>query len=438
MRARNFAVLIILVLIFMGPRPGHAQKDPATEIANQATAKIDEFADFARKIAEARQGKIEQFEEATRALAEKSKEKIREGSVKAAQTLLKTGQAAEKQSLETPAPKKASASSPKDTSRIFLFVTLGPDPDSRLEQNRRLFQELPPGTEVVLRGLPQGKRSLGDLFRYIHKLSGEMIRSIPKDKLPLVLLDPRLYLRYQVTVSPTLVYERDGKAVAWVRGLVNGQWLKDQVEKDKRTGDLGKYGPTEDIAERDFLEEIQERLASVDWDAKQEKAWSQYWTHYSFFTLPPAAKDRTFQVEAAYKVPQDFILPGGQVLARKGEKINLFDKVKPRFVLLVFDASDSRQLAWAKKEAGKCRGHYRVKYLTTALPERTWDSFSKVEDQLEAPLYLLNDAVRDRFRLEYVPSLVRPLEDRFEVREFGLKKGQGEGDVSPTAQAKAD
>lgn len=410
--------------------PGHPQNDGVKEIVKQTPARIDEFAELARSLSEKAPAKMEQFEEVARALAGKTRQQVQEEGMKAARRLLPEGQVPEKVGVT---PKPASVKAAGKDSRLLLFLTLGRDPDNRLEQNRRLLREVPPGTEVILRGLPQGKRGLGDLFRYVHQLTGD--RRGQSDKMPRVLLDPRLYRQYKVDVSPTLLYERNGKAVAWVRGLVNSQWLKDQVEKEKRTGDLGKYGPTEAIEERDFLEEIQERLASIDWDAKKENAWKQYWTHYSFMTLPPAPQDRVFQVEAVYEVPQDFRLPDGKVLARKGEKINLFDKVKPRFVLVVFDGSDLRQLAWAKKEAREYQGRYLVQYLTTALPERTWRSFSRLEDRLEAPLYLLNDAVRDRFRLAHVPSIVRPLEDRFEVREFSLKKekDQGGGDVSPGA-----
>jgi conjugal transfer pilus assembly protein TraW len=218
--------------------------------------------------------------------------------------------------------------------------------------------------------------------------------------------------------------------VAWVRGLVDGRWLKDQVEKEGRTGDLGKYGPTEAVAERDFLEEIQERIASIDWKAKKEQAWQRYWTHYSFLTLPPAPRDRVYQVDAVYEVPQDFILPDGKVLARKGEKINLFEKVPPHFVLVVFDAGDPRQLAWAKKAGREVQKRFQVQYLTTSLPERTWECFERLEKALDEPLYLLNETVRARFHLAHVPSLVRPLEDRFEVREFKMGKDQGEKDVA--------
>lgn len=423
------------VLALLWIVPGHCQDDAVMNIVNQAPVKIEEFAGRAKGIADQAPPQIEQFEGLARALSEKSKERVQKEGIEAIRPLFPKAKLPEK-NAPPPDAKTASVLPVEKDSRLLLFLTLGPDPDERLEQNRRLWGEVPPDTDVVLRGLPHGKRGLGDLFRYVQKLTVDRQRQ--GEKIPRVLLDPRLYQQYQVDVSPTLVYERKGKAVAWVRGLVNSQWLKGQVEKDKRTGDLGKKGPTEVIAERDFLEEIQDRLASIDWDARKEKAWDQYWTHFSFLALPPATKDRVYQVEASYEVPRDFVLPDGKILARKGEKINLFEKLKPHFVLLVFDGSDPRQLAWAKETARENQGRYRVHYLTTALSERNWESFSRLENQLAAPLYLLNDAVRDRFRLEHVPSLVRPLADRFEVREFSLKKDQGGGDVSPASQAKAN
>jgi len=412
-------VIAVLALLVFSTNVG-AQKEVA-EIVRQAPEKIATFEDLARKISRQSPDRWKGFEDLARALGENSRRRMQEKGQSAIPAPMPPGQASPE---KFPSPDLAS---PQGL-RLLLFLTWGPDPEGRLAQNRRTLQELTPDTVVVLRGLPHGKRGLDGLVRYVHRILGE--RRDRQDKMPTLILDPRLYRQYRVEVSPTLVYERDGRAVAWVRGLLDGRWLKDQVEKEGRSGDLGKYGTTEAIAERDFLDEIQERIASIDWEAKKKQAWQRYWTRYSFLTLPPASKDRAFQVDAVYEVPQDFILPDGTVLARKGDRINLFEKVRPHFVLVVFDPGDSRQLAWAKKAGREYRGRFQVQYLTTSLPERTWECFERLEKSLEEPLYLLNEAVRERFHLAHVPSLVRPLEDRFEVREVKMEKAQGEKDVA--------
>jgi conjugal transfer pilus assembly protein TraW len=424
MRVRRCLILAVLALLVFGAGPGQDRKegitDSAEEILRQAPERIKEFSNLASGIAQESPARMEEFEGVARALAEKNIMQVQEEGKSVARSLLPNEPGLFD---KLPLPE-----APKKTSRVLLFMTLGPEPDRNLEKNRRTVQEMDRDTVVVLKGLPHGKRSLSDLFRYIHQLAGD--RRDPNYKEPRVMMDPRLYRQYKVELSPTLLYEQDGKAVAWVRGLVNGAWLKDQVEKEGRTGDLGKYGPTEMIAERDFLEEIEQRIASIDWEAKKDKAWKQYWTKYSFHPLPAAPRDRVFQVDAVFEVPQDFILPNGKVLAKKGERINLFDKVPPRFVLVVFDAGNPEQVAWAKEQGKEHRGRFRVQYLTTSLPERTWESFAKLEEVLQAPLYLLQENVGERFRLKHVPSVVKPLENCFEVREYKLEKGQGEKDVA--------
>ena len=268
-------------------------------------------------------------------------------------------------------------------------------------------------------GLPKGSRSLGDLFKYIAKLSDKDSKTGPS-----IMLNPVLFRQYGVTVSPTLVYERDGAAVAWARGIVNSQWLRRRVEQDKAAGDLGKWGQTVAIAERDFVEEMKSRLAGIDWKAQKEKAVANYWKKQKFLDLPKAKEEKVFYLDATYQVEKDFILPGGKVIARAGQKIDMFKIMPPTFVLVVFDAADPQQVEWALK-TGKEHADKRVKYIATRIPdvERGWESFAGLQEAMEKPVYLLNEAVRDRFKLKHVPSLVQyaKAKHKFEVKECAVK-----------------
>ena len=129
-------------------------------------------------------------------------------------------------------------------------------------------------------------------------------------------------------------------------------------------------------------------------------------------------------MDATYQVKKDFILPDGKVVARAGQKIDLFKIMPPTFMLVVFDAGDPRQLAWAVKTGQEYAGQHRVrvKYLTTRIPDREhgWESLKRLYAALDAPVYLLNGLVRDRFKLEHVPSLVRfdKAKHKFEVKEI--------------------
>ncbi|MHB9072019.1 MAG: TrbC family F-type conjugative pilus assembly protein [Desulfobaccales bacterium] len=384
MQARVYGrLLIILACFFLMINPAIA---------------IQDLEEIAAGIARDMPTRMEEFQELSLDLARREKSRIKNQAVEMApESLQPTG------------------------NRILLFVTLGEKPEGNLEANRRLFKdirEISPEAIVVLRGLPQEARSLGDLFKYMRQLVG-------KDG-PQVMLNPVLFRKYNVAVSPTLVYERDGAAVAWGRGIIDTRWLKKRVEQEKATGDLGKWGQTLNIAERDFIEEMKSRLAGIDWEAKKAKAIDSYWQKQRFLELPQTKQEKVFHLDAVYQVERDFVLPDGKVVARAGQKIDLFKIVPPTFMLVVFDAADPKQLEWAVKTGKEYAGQprVRVKYITTKIPdqEHGWMSLSRLYDVLDAPLFLLNEPVRDRFKLQHVPSTVRydKAKHKFEVKEISL------------------
>jgi conjugal transfer pilus assembly protein TraW len=370
--------------------------DAVAEIARLAPQKIEEFSGLAQGIARGKQARLEEFRELAAEIAWKERARLK-------------GQA-EEMGAESP-----------EGERILLFITLGEQPEENLEENRRMLKEIreiSPDAVVVLRGLPKGAQTLGDLFKYIRRITG-------KDG-PAVMLNPVLFRRYDVAVSPTLVYERDGLAVAWARGIINSRWLKKRVEQDKATEDLGKWGQTVEIAERDLIDEMKARLAGIDWESKKAQAVANYWEKQKFLDLPKAREEKVIYLDATYQADQDFILPDGKVIARAGQKIDLFKVVPPTFMLVVFDAADPQQVAWAVKTGQEHAGKYRVKYLATRIPGhrgRGWETLAQLEDHLQAPLYLLNEPVRDRFKLKHAPAIVRfaKAKRRFEVRECVVK-----------------
>ena len=309
--------------------------------------------------------------------------------------------------------------------RTIIFITLGETPADTVEKNRQLLKDIKamsPQAIVAIRGLPAGQRSLEQFARYLKNFQEH-------GDLPSLRLDPNLFREFQVTVAPTMILERQGQKVAEVRGLVNAVWLKRQVETGRR-GDLGQMGPTMQIAERDLIEELQERLMTVDWEAKKKQAYARYWQQYRFTELPEATRDRRFTLDAKYTVDRDYILPDGKVIARKGEVKDLFKILTPRFALVIFDGTKPKHVAWAKKTAQEYQGKLRVKLLATKLPdlEDGWKALANLEEQLHGPVYLLNDQLRDRFQIQHIPALVLPAQGHFEINEFSLAAAEGPDD----------
>jgi conjugal transfer pilus assembly protein TraW len=185
---------------------------------------------------------------------------------------------------------------------------------------------------------------------------------------------------------------------------------------------LGKIGPTITIAEKDLIEELKERMLKIDWKKKKEQALARYWKRRKYIDLPKAKDNRTFYVSGKFKVKKDFILPDGRVIARKGDVIDQFKYVKPTFCLIIFDASDQKQLEWAINQGEKYKNKYRVKYITTKLPdvEHGWESLGKLYNKLDAPVFFLTGDLKQRFHLKHVPSIVISLQNKFEVKEVCL------------------
>lgn len=383
-RGRRLVAVVSLVFLFWAlPAPAREPLDlsdlerRAAEVAGQAGSRMEEFKALAEEIAKQHRRQVE------------------EGL---------------SQALPEAAPPE----------RILIFLTLGPEPEQDLEKNRRMLQNLhaaAPEAAIAVRGLPAGMRNIEQFMGYLKKLSADA-------KLPPLQLDPTLFRKYGVSVAPTLILERQGEKVAEVRGLASPDWLRRQVAAGRK-GDLGQMGPTSPLAERDLIEELQERLWAVDWEAKKQEAFARYWRRYRFVDLPEAREDRRFTVAAKYVVPHDIVLPDGTVAARQGQEYDLFQVVKPTFVLLVFDGAKPAHVAWAKAQAGQYQGKWRVKLLATRLPDRDngWQSLENLERELQGPVYLLNALIQDRFQLKHVPAVVQPGAGCFEVREFHLAAG---------------
>ena len=90
---------------------------------------------------------------------------------------------------------------------------------------------------------------------------------------------------------------------------------------------------------------------------------------------------------------------------------------------MVFDASDERQVATAKR-LGREAGERRVVYLATRLDRAAgWAGLGSVEDALDAPVYLLTPDLRERFALERVPAFVEARGRVFVVAEVPPEAG---------------
>jgi conjugal transfer pilus assembly protein TraW len=273
-----------------------------------------------------------------------------------------------------------------------------------------------PRVRVAFRGVAEDE-SLMDFVRQIHGLLAGI------EPVPEVVLDPTPFAAAGVDIAPVLLAQGPDGELARVAGLADPLWLRARVLAGER-GDLGVLGPVKPVTEPDLIAELHRRLAALNLDKLREQALARYWQRVAFETLPVAAEPRTRAIDPTITAPRDLRSADGTLLVRAGETLNPLDRLPFTQRLVVFDASDARQLATAKR-LGRDAGERRVLYLATQLERsRGWEGLASVEDALDAPVYLLTPDVRQRFALERVPAFVEARGRTFVVAEVPPEAGR--------------
>jgi conjugal transfer pilus assembly protein TraW len=270
-----------------------------------------------------------------------------------------------------------------------------------------------PETRVLFRGIGADE-SLLDFLGSLRPLLAGL------DPPPNVLLDPTPFRAQAVTSVPTIVATApDGSELARVSGLADTRWLRAALRAGQR-GDLGARGPVREITEPDLLAEIRRRLARIDFTALGQRVVERAFQHLPCETLPTAGEDRERFVDPTIVAAADIPLADGTLLVHAGDAVNPLDGLPFTQRLVVLDAADSRQIAFAQglASAGAAK---RTTYLLTGLPhEDGWAALQRVAGSLDGAVYLLTPELRQRFALERVPSVVEADGRRFRVTETAM------------------
>ena len=275
---------------------------------------------------------------------------------------------------------------------------------------------------VVFRGTKPGQK-VQAFIREVHALAGRF----DEHQQPHIVIDPNRFRAAGVSVAPTLTLEENGRVLAKVQGVTSTAWLQsrtDQQHNDAtKTRDLGTQGPTREIAEVDLIEEMQHRVAQIDWTAKKREALTHFWDRTTFYELPEATETRERFIDPTVTVPRDVVAPDGTVIVRAGQRVNPLDRLPFTQRLVVFDTTRPAQIEFARR-LGQEVAPRRVTYLATRLDrESGWEALEKVETVLGATVYLLTPDLRDRFRLEHVPVVIEAKDKAFVVHEFKVDTG---------------
>ena len=272
---------------------------------------------------------------------------------------------------------------------------------------------------ILFRGVDEGE----SLIAFVASLR-PLLEGI--DPPPNVLLDPTPFRTYDILAVPSLVaLGPDGSEQARVAGLASTRWLE-QAIADGRRGDLGIRGPVADIREPDLLAELKRRLAALDLSGMKARALARSFEQLRFEMLPAATEDRTRWVDPTLTAAADIQLSDGTLLVAAGESVNPLAQVPFTQRLVIFDAADPRQVAFARARAAEPSARATVFLVTGLRRERGWQGLGQLMSHLERRVFLLTPEVRQRFALERVPAVVEAEGLRFRVTETAMRGPLGQ------------
>src|SRR5574344_338316 len=200
---------------------------------------------------------------------------------------------------------KKQAEEDKIVTRFDTLIFISFDLD---EQTLKQLYQLNAGskrTALVLRGLVKGTTTIDQTIIKIQKFAADLKLEVP----PTVLLNPLWFKQYHVDKVPTIVYLKDktpkksgnfetGETVkapeilSRVEGLIDPQYLYER-ESEGKTGNFGVKGIVANIGERDLIELMQERAATINFEDKKEKAIARAWNNIKIEPLEKATENRT-------------------------------------------------------------------------------------------------------------------------------------------------
>ncbi|HAS0789572.1 TrbC family F-type conjugative pilus assembly protein [Escherichia coli] len=270
--------------------------------------------------------------------------------------------------------------------------------------------------KVFLKGMKNGHTSITDTMKTIRQIASGM------DNPPETRFNPKAFETFGVTQVPTIIYQDKGK-VYLAKGIMNLGWLKAQVQNGVEVGDLGQKGPTKPVKERSIIETMQERLAKYDWEGQKKKTIQSFWSRQQFEQLPAARLNKIWFINPTVRVKADVVNPRGDVLARAGDVLNPLDIPTGQQNFLLFDATDTRQLEWATKEAAKKHTGPVVIMTSQISKEKGWDHLEALRQQFQQEIYLIPKELIKRFHIAALPVMITPdmTKKVFKVEQFEME-----------------
>jgi conjugal transfer pilus assembly protein TraW len=301
-----------------------------------------------------------------------------------------------------------------------VFISSGM-PEGVLKQlfKQALAEEDPSKIRFVVRGFTPQK--LGELMG---KLRG-MLPDPYHDDL-VVEIDPNAFRTYGVTAVPVYLVEQKGK---WYE--IKGAASLDAARNYARKKGSYTAGELYAITEPDILSVIEERAKNYDWKSVMNRARSRIANNMKpSFDLPTAVNDAIEYKTPIFVAPYDIKSPGkdgkGEVLlAKAGQQFALLDYTSLQVPVIVFDATDKRQIEIVKKLVkDPAYKEADVFIVGSSIEPRNPTSLvtTDIAKIINRPVYPLMQKLSERWGVEAVPAVIEQEGKRLKIRYFDASK----------------
>jgi conjugal transfer pilus assembly protein TraW len=213
---------------------------------------------------------------------------------------------------------------------------------------------------------------------------------------------------------------------ARVSGLTEPDWLLRQVKEGAIARDFGVKGSVEEIAERDLVEVLQEKVAAIDWEEKKQQVIERFWEKQRFLELPRARRSRTRTLDPSILISDHIRDGNGNVLVAQGTLINPLELRPFTQALVIFDPLDPLQVSLVDQRLAGLKQQYpRITLIVTRFArDKGWDSYTKITDHFDAEVFILTPDIQSRFELEVTPSIVTAEQNRFVIEELAARQAE--------------
>jgi len=174
--------------------------------------------------------------------------------------------------------------------------------------------------------------------------------------------------------------------------------------------DLGTFGRTYPIAEKDALTEIEERARQVNWEKVLDKRkLENFQGPPDKATLPRAQRGQVRQVDMTYTAEIDVPDGKGGILYPKGYTFNPLDFITYPKTIIVINGNDKDQVSWFKDSE-----YSQLMDVTLMITE---GAFGVITKKVNRTVFYATTKIINRFQLAAVPSIIKQKGQYMEVTE---------------------